>query len=75
MVMKIAEILSFISGDGGNTFTLEAGTRLVRSDFTGLSLQSLNDPVPIRLNDGRYRIYVAANLGGSNWVIVSGTTR
>jgi len=75
MVMKNAEILSFISADAGNSFTLESGTRLIRSDFTGLSLQSLNDPVPIRLNDGRYRIYVAANVGGNNWVIVSGMTR
>ena len=57
----------------GNNYTMESGTRLTTSAFTGMSLTSLNDPSLIRLPDGRYRIYVAAMMNGT-WVIVSATT-
>ena len=65
---------SFITSDGGRTFTHESGHRLTTSDFTELTVISLHDPSILRLPDGRYRMYVCANLG-ARYVIVSATTQ
>ncbi len=71
-----AEIDSFISSDGGLTFTLETGTRLKLSDFTSVTINSLNDPSVVRLADGRYRMYVAGLVTGTNkFSIISATTK
>lgn len=72
ITMRAFELFSFITSDGNN-YTLESGTRLTTASFTGVSLQTLNDPSLIRLPDGRYRLYVAGNMNGT-WVIVSATT-
>jgi hypothetical protein len=60
------------------TYTLEPGTRLKWSDFTEFDISSLNDPVVVRLPDGRHRMYVAAMIadgaGGHKWAIVSATS-
>ncbi len=55
--MKSGTLFSFISNDGGSTFTQE-DFELRPRDFTGHKLISLHDPQPVRLPDGRYRIYV-----------------
>lgn len=72
ITMRAFELFSFITSDGNN-YTLESGTRLTTASFSGVSLQTLNDPSLIRLPDGRYRLYVAGNMNGT-WVIVSATT-
>jgi hypothetical protein len=72
---KGEEVDSFISTDG-LSYTLEAGKRLALTDFTSPSIRSLNDPVVVRLADGRYRMYVAALVNSTNeFSIVSATTR
>jgi hypothetical protein len=73
--MHQTSIYSFISNDDGATFSLEPGTRLLFTDFKGTTLTSLNDPVCIRLPDGRYRIYVASLRSDNVWVIISATTK
>jgi len=73
--MKQNTIYSFISADDGYSFTKESGTRLERSAFGGATLTSLNDPVVVRLADGRYRMYVASLRSDNTWVIVSATTK
>jgi len=74
---SVGKIYSFISQDG-KSYDLEQGTRLQADDFTEFAVWSLNDPVVVRLPDGRYRMYVAAlvdgGAGGSRWVIVSAAT-
>lgn len=76
----VGTVYSFISGDGTDEFTLEAGARLQPSDFSDLHLWSLHDPWVIELPDGRFRMYVAAKASddsaGNNLrsVIVSATT-
>jgi len=74
-VMKQGTLYSFISADG-KTYAPEPGTRLAPRDFTGFTVITLHDPVVVRLPDGRYRMYVAARLAGSEfrWAIVSATT-
>ena len=68
-------IYSFISSDD-DVFMLEPGTRLTLGDLPDLRPQSVNDPVVVRLADGRYRMYVAARatMPATRWVIVSATT-
>jgi hypothetical protein len=73
--MKQNAIYSFISNDDGYSFQLEPGARLDRSSFTGATLRTLNDPVVVRLADGRYRMYVASLRSDNVWVIVSATSR
>lgn len=73
--MKQNTIHSFLSIDDGYSFQLEPGPRLERSAFEGATLRSLNDPVVVRLADGRYRMYVAALRSDDVWVVVSATTR
>lgn len=77
--MRAFELFSFISPDGVN-WTREPGVRVSCRDFTdaGLNLYSLNDPVPVYMPDGTYRVYVAAatssaalTAGSSDWAIVS----
>jgi hypothetical protein len=73
--MKSLTIYSFLSIDGGYSFSLEAGARLRPSDFKGGTLNTLNDPVVIVLPDGRFRMYVAALRSDNVWVVVSATSR
>jgi hypothetical protein len=68
-------IYSFLSIDDGATFALETGARLLFTDFKDDTLRSLNDPVCVRLSDGRYRIYVASLRSDNVWVIVSATSK
>lgn len=76
----VGKVYSFISEDGTDAFSLEAGVRLQPSDFSDLFLWSLHDPWVIQLPDGRFRMYVAARATddalGTNLrsVIVSATT-
>jgi len=76
--MKQGTLYSFISEDGGNTFTIEPGIRLKPDDFPELKLVSLHDPWVVLLPDGRYRMYVAAAVGTGpgtmKFAIVSATT-
>ena len=76
--MKACDVFSFISEDDGRTFQIEPGVRLRRGDFTEFTARCLNDPVLVRLRDGRYRIYVATQIagaaGGERPVIVSATS-
>jgi hypothetical protein len=75
VMRKGEEVDSFISTDG-LSYTLEAGKRLTLTDFTSIAIRSLNDPVVVRLSDGRYRMYVAALVSSTNeFSIVSATTR
>ncbi len=75
---RCCTISSFISSDG-KTYTPEPGTRLTYNDFSEFQVNSLNDPVVVRLSDGRYRMYVAAMIilpdGKNKWAVVSATTR
>lgn len=61
-VMKQGSIYSFISSDGARSFSQEPGTHLTPASFTQATVQTLYDPSPVQLPDGRFRIYVA---GGS----------
>jgi hypothetical protein len=69
-------IWSFISRDG-RAYSPEPDARLRPTDFRDATLLSLNDPVVVRLPDGRYRMYVAALVeraaGEPRWAIVSAT--
>ena len=77
-VMKQGDVFSFITSDLVN-FTKENGARLRCVDFTEFNVVVLNDPWVIRLRDGRYRMYVTAQIddgnGGITFNIVSATTR
>jgi hypothetical protein len=57
-VMKQGSIYSFISRNGGATFTLEPGVRLTPASFGDLKIRSLHDPWPVLLPDGRIRLYL-----------------
>ena len=76
--MKACEVFSFITEDDGRTFKLEPGTRLTRRDFAEFPVRCLNDPTLVRLPDGRYRIYVTAQIetaaGHRHQAVVSATT-
>ncbi len=80
----IGEIHTFISVNGSDYYH-EPGIRIDHDDFTEFNVWSLNDPVMVRLPDGRYRIYVAALVDDdtateqdgkypSKWVILSATS-
>ena len=81
-VVAVGEVVTFISRNGMDFFR-EPGVRLKPSDFTEFPVWSLNDPVMVRLPDGRYRIYVAALVddtspgapSSTKWVIVSATSQ
>lgn len=70
-------IYSFVSSDG-DVYDREPGARVTTTAFGDLPIRSLHDPVVVRLQDGRYRMYVAAALqnttGPDGSVIVSATT-
>jgi len=70
-------IYSFVSSDG-DVYDREPGARVTTTAFGDLPVRSLHDPVVVRLQDGRYRMYVAAALqnatGPEGSVIVSATT-
>jgi hypothetical protein len=72
--MRKNVIYSFLSNDDGATYTFEPGARLQFSDYKEATLMSLNDPVVVRLPDGRYRMYVASLRSDNVWTIVSATT-
>lgn len=81
--MRSFELLSFITADGID-WTREPGVRASYTDFAaaGLSIYSLNDPVPVFMPDGTRRVYVAAATstaafapGGDQWAIVSAQWR
>lgn len=74
-VMRQNVISSFTSNDDGYSFTRDAGARLERGAFSGATLTTLNDPVVVRLADGRHRMYVASLRSDNVWVIVSATTK
>lgn len=81
--MKGGTLFGFISTDDGRTFTQE-NFQLRPQDFREQGLISLHDPQPVRLLDGRYRIYVtgivddghpvAQSSPSAKQVIVSATT-
>jgi hypothetical protein len=73
--MRKNTIYSFISNDDGLTFAFEPGIRLQFADYKEAALTSLNDPVVVRLRDGRYRMYVASLRSDNVWTIVSATTQ
>lgn len=69
--MRMGTIYSFLSDAAQSTWTLE-GPRLTPADFNATGLF---DPVPVRLKDGRYRVYVTAGFGTSHEALVSASTR
>jgi hypothetical protein len=78
----VGEVVTFISRNGTNFFR-EPGVRLKSADVTEFPVWSLNDPVMVRLPDGRYRIYMAALVDDTGadgprptkWAIVSATSQ
>lgn len=66
-------IYSFVSRDQSRTFHPERGRRLSAEDFAAPEVHALADPVPVRLPDGRYRLYVVGT-AGTVPVILSATT-
>jgi hypothetical protein len=73
-VMKQGSIYSFISADGARSFTQEPGARLTSASFTETAVPAMFDPSPVRLADGRFRIYVAGGTGGGATSIYSATS-
>jgi hypothetical protein len=73
--MRQNTIYSFVSNDDGYSFVRDPGTRLERANFKEATLTSLNDPVVVRLPDGRFRMYLASLRSDQVWVVVSATTR
>ena len=73
--MRQNTIYSFVSNDDGYSFIRDPGTRLERGSFKEATLTSLNDPVVVRLPDGRFRMYLASLRSDQVWVVVSATTR
>ncbi|MEI6206555.1 MAG: VCBS repeat-containing protein [Desulfuromonadales bacterium] len=79
--MRSGQLQSFVTSDG-YTWSREVGTRISYRDFTsvGLTLYSLNDPVPVFDKNSNLKVYVAAataananTAGNTNWAIVSTT--
>jgi len=58
---RTGDIYGFISEDGGRHFT-SLGVLFSWDDFKEFEVRSLNDPKLVRLDDGSYKIYVAAML-------------
>ena len=74
LFVSLAEgIISFRSTDAGRTFTPERGTRLTPDDFDSPVVHAMVSPTPIRLADGRFRLYVAA-ISSRGPVVLSATT-
>lgn len=82
--MRAGELQSFVTTDG-YSWSREPGTRISYRDFAavGVTIYSLNDPVPVIDQQGRLKVYVAASTSGAgsetpgntDWVIVSATWR
>lgn len=66
-------IISFRSTDAGRTFAQERGTRLTPDDFNSPVVHAIVSATPIRLPDGRFRLYVAA-ISSRGPVVLSATT-
>ena len=66
-----AGIYSFVSSDW-RTFAQEVGARVLRTAWIEFPVSGLFDPTVIRLPDGRYRMYVTAQLVGRQ-ALVSAT--
>jgi hypothetical protein len=73
--MRQNTIYSFVSNDDGYSFIRDPGMRLERANFKEATLTSLNDPVVVRLPEGRFRMYLASLRSDQVWVVVSATTR
>lgn len=75
--VRQGSVYSFASADDGATFSLEPGVRLAPAEFRELRVGSLHDPWVVRLKDGRYRMYVVAEMGDPSAprsVLLSATT-
>ncbi len=59
-------LYTFTSTDNGETWVQDPDYRLRYDSFTEFDVYSLNDPKLVRLPDGRFRIYVAAMIKGSD---------
>ncbi len=85
---RTGDIYTFVSTDGGNSFTVE-GKALGWEEIDAYTVFSLNDPKIIQLEDGRFRFWVAAmvyegeltdteSLNGEDpdfhWLMLSATT-
>ncbi len=72
------KVMSWIREDGSGAFTGEAGVRVKPEDFAGFSVQSLSNPCCVHLADGRFRLYMTAQIpaadGTASSAIVSATT-
>jgi hypothetical protein len=72
------QIFSFISDTELRSFSLEPGVRLSKSDFTALEVISLHDPMVMKIEDDRYRMYlhllITDDTGAKRTAIVSATT-
>ena len=72
------QILSFVSDTELRSFSLEPGVRLSKSDFIELEVISLHDPMVIKIEDDRYRMYlhllITDATGAKRTAIVSATT-
>jgi hypothetical protein len=65
-VRKVGDIYTFLTEDGGRTFQRDPGPVLMPEQFKEFDVWSLNDPMAVRLKDGRFRIYVAALIDDPN---------
>jgi len=63
---KVGDIYTFLTEDGGRTFQRDPGPVLMPEQFKEFDVWSLNDPMAVRLKDGRFRIYVAALIDDPN---------
>ncbi|PIN79783.1 hypothetical protein COV16_02410 [Candidatus Woesearchaeota archaeon CG10_big_fil_rev_8_21_14_0_10_34_8] len=80
---RVGDLYGFISEDGGKTF--DSGHYLFGwADFDEFEVRSLNDPKILQMNDGSYKIYVAAMIPAEEgddeendykYVIVSATSK
>jgi hypothetical protein len=72
------QILSIISDTELRTFSLEPGVRLNKSDYTALEVITLHDPMVIKIENDRYRMYlhvlITDAMGTKRTAIVSATT-
>lgn len=67
-------IWSFSSSDW-LAFAPETGPRVSRTDWTEFPVTGLFDPTVVRLPNGRYRMYVTAQVAADRQALVSATTR
>ena len=72
------QILSFISDTELRSFSLEPGVRLSKGDYTALEVITLHDPMVIKIENDRYRMYlhvlITDAMGTKRTAIVSATT-